>query len=434
MRSWIKSFGWLVGLPLGALSLGGLWGCGAGGDGGDTTIRSIRDPGDNTAPVLTPGSAGSGATGAPSGGDGTGFTGFEVGDAPPSKGCQQATREFTPKIPTVFILVDRSGSMFDNNVWAPLRTGVLQVISNLEAEVRFGFGAFSGTPGTCPEMPTAGPNIENHTAIASLYNSLDRPSYKSETPTLAALTRASQTLWSDPAVGDKYILFVTDGEPDYCDDSNALCPPDSVVGRLQKLALGLDDTGAQQVPIHTLVFGIESASPPISPAVLQAFANAGAGQAVAPPNTDPNALFYQCPQVPGWMADFQTTGKVLAAGESIGTYAPVGTAAGTATVYRPDTSNQAALIQEISGALAGVKSCSFDLGNDGVQVDLGRTDLGDLAKILVNGNPVPFDTVNGWHMLSPTTVQLEGAACSNWRAPGESSIDFDVPCDVIILR
>jgi len=37
-------------------------------------------------------------------------------------------------------------------------------------------------------------------------------------------------------------------------------------------------------------------------------------------------------------------------------------------------------------------------------------------------------------VLSPTTVELVGQACANWRVPGETSINFDFPCDVIIVR
>ena len=455
MRSWIKSSGWLAGLPLattffGALSFAAVGGCGASGDGGETSIRSIRGEAGSGAPVLDPnGSAGTGVTGAPTGGDGPDF-GFEVEPTTPGMGCQQATREFKPKIPTVFLLVDRSFSMFDENppgsgtnAWGPLRSGVLQVVENLQAQVSFGFSAFAGAPDRCPFIEkTQTLDLNNASAIAGLYNSLDRSPYK-DTPTLLALQDAAQTLWADTREGDKYILFVTDGEPDYCNDGNALCPPDSVVGRLQKLALGLDQAGVQQAPIHTLVFGLNSPLTSISPEVLQAFANAGAGLPVAPPRPnpnqayDPNALYDQCSNADGWKEDFATTGKVAARGQTIGSYVDPAdplAAPGAAKVYRPDPNDQTALIQQISEALAGVKSCSFDLAGDGVQVDLSRSDLGDLAKILVNGNPVPFDTVNGWHMLSPTTVQLEGQACANWRSPGESSIDFDFPCDVIIVR
>jgi hypothetical protein len=85
--------------------------------------------------------------------------------------------------------------------------------------------------------------------------------------------------------------------------------------------------------------------------------------------------------------------------------------------------------------LAGVKSCTFDLGADGVQVDLTRQDLGDKARILVNGERVPFDAVDGWSMLSETTVALAGQACNAWRSPTiVTSISFDFPCDIFIPR
>lgn len=420
--------------------------CGAGGDGGPTSVTEESQP--NTGAPTLPGTGGSSSTVAPTvPGVGDGLTGIDLGEAPPMMGCQQATRTFVPNIPTVFILVDRSSSMFDvnqqgTNAWGPLRTGVLQVIGDLQSEVRFGFGAFSGQGTTCPDMPMQSPAINNQPAIATLFNSLERSQYK-DTPTVAAFTRAAQTLWADTAVeGDKYILFVTDGEPDYCDDGNSLCPPDSVVGKLQQLAQGVDETGAQQAPIRTMVFGVNSPLTTISPEVLQAFANAGSGLPVAPVRQnangayDPNAIYDQCNGVPGWARDFAATGKMAVRGQTIGTYIdptdPL-TVPGTATVYRPDPNDQAALITQIRAALAGIKSCSFDLTGD-VEVDLRRSDLGTRAKIIVNGAAVPFDATNGWHMLNETTVALEGEACSMWRQPGETSIDFDFPCDVIVLR
>jgi hypothetical protein len=239
--------------------------------------------------------------------------------------------------------------------------------------------------------------------------------------------------------GDKFILFVTDGEPDYCDNGNKLCPPDSVVGRLQKLASGteLDALGNRRAPIRTLVFGVTAPGTTILPSALQAFANAGAGAPVEPLKQDenaaydPNAQYDQCVGVAGWAADFALTGKPAMRGQSIGDYSTVG---GTTPFYSPDASNQALLVQQLRTALAEVKSCTFDLAGDGVEVDTTRTDLGEKAVINVNGARVALDPVNGWHMTSPTTVQLEGGACDMWRGFGETSIDFDFPCDVIIVR
>ena len=252
-----------------------------------------------------------------------------------------------------------------------------------------------------------------------------------ETPTLLALRRVAELLWADDTPGAKYVLFVTDGEPDYCDDGAPLCPADSVVRLLQQLSLGLDDAGVQNEPIDTLVFGVETPQSSISPEVLQAFANAGVGQPVAPLTPALNDVYYNCNGRPGWLEEFALTGKPLQVGETTGDYSTVG---GTAQVFRPDPTDQAALADEIRVALAGVKSCTFDLGEDGVEVDVDRPDLGTLARVLLNGEPVPFDATDGWRMLSETTVQLEGAACAAWREPVETSIDFDFPCDVIVVR
>src|SRR5436190_12390816 len=49
--------------------------------------------------------------------------------------CQQVNYSFDPKIPTVFILVDRSGSEFDNEttgIYFNLRMAVLQVLKQLK--------------------------------------------------------------------------------------------------------------------------------------------------------------------------------------------------------------------------------------------------------------------------------------------------------------
>jgi hypothetical protein len=422
-------------------------------DAPDMSRPPSRGPSDPSAPAIAPGNGAPAEAVAPgpaaetpppetsslAGFNPPDFTSFEPGAASsePGRGCQQAQRTFVPQIPTVFILVDRSGSMFDENpagsgqnAWGSLRRGALQVIAELQSDIRFGFGAFSGQGTTCPDMPSTGLALDNEPAIAALYTSLERSPYK-DTPTLGALNAVAERLWRDPVAGAKYILFVTDGQPDYCDDGDPLCAPDSVVGRLQRMAAGLDDDGVQNEPIQTLVFGIDSPLSAISPEVLAAFANAGAGQPVAPLAASPNSVYDQCNNVAGWAADFATTGKDAVRGATAGDYSPVG---GAATVYRPDPNDQAELVEQIRAALAGVKSCAFDLGGDGVQVDVQRPDLGVLAHVTIDGADVPFDATNGWHMLSGTTVQLEGTACERWRVPGETSIAFDFPCDVIVIR
>src|SRR4051812_1523647 len=50
---------------------------------------------------------------------------------PGKKDCNQLNIAFGSPRPTVFILVDRSSSMFEQNFWNPLKAGVLQVVKQL---------------------------------------------------------------------------------------------------------------------------------------------------------------------------------------------------------------------------------------------------------------------------------------------------------------
>lgn len=442
-------------VALGALALGWIAGCGAAGSDGEggVTVREEPRPssnGDDTPPGASPGDPNVPSTGVR--GPDFNVSDDDVDGITPM-GCQQAAREFVPNIPTVYLLVDRSGTMFDlidNNVsaWTALRGGVLDVMRELEGSVRFGFAAFSGAnigAQTCDlQVPAVPPKLNNYADIAALYEPLERPTsaQQKETPTTLAIEEIAQQLRADTeTIGDKYILFVTDGEPDYCDDGNQLCPPDSVVGLLQRLASGVDATGAPATPIRTLVFGVSSPTATIRGDVLQAFANAGAGlpvMAIAQnPNQapNPNNVYDQCSGVPGWALDFAATGKPAVRGQSIGDYVFDPTLAGNAPVYRPDPTDQAALTAQLREALAGVKSCTFDLGEDGVLVDLSRPDLGQLARVLVNGQPVVYDAAEGWSMMSETTVALSGAACEAWRDPlVATTISFDFPCDIFVPR
>ena len=71
---------------------------------------------------------------------------------------------------------------------------------------------------------------------------------------------------------------MTDGEQDYCNDGNFVCPTDSMVYHLQELATQ---------GFKTFIFGLPMKSDDAQqqaryPSVLQAFADAGAGLTVSP--------------------------------------------------------------------------------------------------------------------------------------------------------
>jgi hypothetical protein len=325
------------------------------------------------------------------------------------------------------------------SIWRRLQTSILQVIQQLQSDVRFGFAAFNGTAGgTCPDVRKVSPQIDNYTAIQTLYGSLPFRSAtdKWETPTRRTLEMIGAELKAITAPGDKYILFVTDGEPDNCGDGNTLCPPDSVVAQLQTLKAD---------GITTIVFGLQSAGTSIPPNTLQAFANAGAGEPTVVPlrtGADLNTIFDQCfpggdSSSAGWRADFLAkypecaTNSNDCRGRTIGTYAAT---SGPTKPYQPVAADQAQLVQQLRTALSNTKSCTFDLSDvGGRSIKVDPTQL-DKARVAIMGTPISLSDTNGWRMSSPTQLELVGGACTTWRMPSNTMIDFQFPCSSIIFE
>jgi hypothetical protein len=396
----------------------------AGGCAGGTTGTSSDN---QTGAGPNSGAAASAAGSDPFANAGTGTAQPPPSLADAGRRCMRYDVEFVPQIPTVFVLVDRSGTMFDMSAqgvvaWPALQTAVLQVIEELQGEVRFGFGAFTGEQGqTCPFWDAVNPNLNNHEAIASVYTGLSRP-VKGETPTTRALPLARDVLLGDPTPGGKYILFATDGEPDYCSDGNALCPIDSVVRSLQ-------DLSAQG--ITTFVFGLTTTAIPVPTGTLAAWANAGRAMPVQLFSNNGGGalttqdLYYQCNVVPDWAAQHAALGRAML--QPLGNYAATG---GQAEVFMPNLADQAALTAQLRSLVHGLKSCTFDLQNR-IKVDVARA--GE-ARVTVQDTRIDYDATgqNGWHMVTPTQLALVGQACVLWQAPTSTAIHFDFPCEIIL--
>jgi hypothetical protein len=412
---------------------------GAAGTTGTTVLGSAGSTGAGGTQVA--GTAGT------FGSSGTGGTAFVTN--PDAAACQQYDVMFVPKTPTVYLLVDRSGSMFHclsgntgdaicadpaNTSWSNLKTAMESVMTQLDAQVRFGFSTVWGANptggGMCPSLNgmttnDVAPALNNAAKIKTMYDGLAFPpnstqvGIKFESPASESIAAVTKELSADPTPGDKYIIFLTDGQPDYCDDSNSLCAPDSVVYRIQK---------AHDLNITTIVLGLQTTLFDLGQGILQAFANAGAGEPTVAPirmNGTANDFYDQCAGVAGWAADLKDSMKPAARGTTLGTYSAT---MGPTKPYMPDAANQAQLVSQLSAALAGVKSCSFDLGGH-IKVN---TKLLDKASVLIGGNPVPLDPDNGWGMSSETVLELKGAACDSWRKSDANDIKFNFPCEIIV--
>ncbi|HVJ16214.1 MAG TPA: vWA domain-containing protein [Polyangiaceae bacterium] len=362
----------------------------------------------------------------------------------PAQGCYQYDVVWEPKTPTVYIVLDRSSSMKDYGLWGPIRDAILPVVEKLQGDVRFGFTAYTGMASTgCPagalELDSVPIALDNYEAINALYAPLEPPTV-SDTPTGPALDFARDQLAADTTPGDKFLLLVTDGQPDYCDNPTAKCAVDGVVRRIQELQSG---------GIRTLVFGFEGISSDNQAEIasltwaLQSFANAGAGEPVGVQagmtreqygvELTPGAVVFwdECSGYAPWKTEHEAA--ALPEFYPLGTYtAP----AGAAPVFKPNPTDQQALITEFESVLSGVKSCSFDLATE-IEEGTLKIDVNQLGAVdvQVQGMPIALDETGGqgWRMASETQLVLEGAACDLWRQKESTEIAFDFPCEVIVV-
>ncbi len=461
--------------PVLALAISGALACTAG----------VRPSATGTGGSTSTGAGGSGATGgmtSGTGGSGTSTggirfnTGGDVGIGgaapnPDAAACQQMEIPFKQTNPTVYLLVDRSGSMFHcltgatgdavcsdptNTSWTHLKTAIEQVLPTLDSQVRFGFTTVWGTNpmggGMCPSLQgmltdNVSPALNNAAAIKTKYDSLAFPpnstqmGVKFESPASESLDNVTKALMADTTTGSKYIIFITDGQPDYCDDSNSLCAPDSVIWKLQE---------AYTAGIKTIVMGIQTSLFDLAPGVLQSWANAGAGEPTIPPVKTGGTTFDfydQCGQniVTGWSADLTASGQTAMRGDTLGMYS---TTSGPTMPYQPNAADTTALTTALTSALSGVRSCTFDLSSFQIYTD-------DLSGAIVyltdtSGKQInlPLDTKdqNGWDMIDATPVtvngmtkhiatqlQLFGTACTELQAATTTGIKFNFPCDVFIM-
>ena len=400
------------------------------------------------------GSGGSGAGVGSGGSKGTGGTIVNLGDGggggdivvngtggmiSPDGGCMADQLSHMPTQPTVFILVDLSGSEFDSmstGVFFNLRPAVEQVVMQLQGTVRFGIASFVGDHGTgsCKlDYQQVAPALNNYAAIKAAYDSwgpLQPYGSKADTPMYAAIPMVKATLQADPNNGPKYVMLVTDSETDFCDDGNALCPADAITYEIQ-------DLYNQTPSIGTLVIGIPDTSSPnqIEPQVLKNLANAGVGQGVGIPTGSGAAtamdFWYQCngsmTTGSAWQGLF--TGAGQTGMTSLATYTTVG----TATAFTPTDTSTTGLVSQISAAINTIPpSCVFDLSSLAHPIKVDRTKLNE-GGVFLNGVPVLLDPNNmdGWDMISDTELQLFGAACTTYQA-ATASLNLEFPCDLII--
>jgi hypothetical protein len=428
----------------GAISMAGSATSGAAGSGavaatgGDTSAGGTSSMGGMGAVGALGGAAGMGALGGAGGAAASSAMGGMSGTDPGI--CQDITAKATPTTPTVEILVDTSSSMFETNptAWVTLYNaldGADGIVKALQDDVNFGFASYKGLKGTsetdpaCATMTTVAPGPTNFDAIDAVYKKLgvddmgvaysqSHPTpQKWETPTNYAIAYASKLLqaYNPMPPGAKYILLVTDGNPNTCQVTDPQCGQDYAIKAAQDAyaaGIGLFVLGVGDIVINGNS-GCTGTGARCGLDHLQDLANAGVGAPVMPATgcEDPGSTSCQ-ERYSSCNQGNMLTATYTAMAPNVGTPFAVDTGASDA-----QTKLKAALTALLNQAV----SCTFELD---------VTVTGDASKgvVTVGGNAVTYNVADGWVLdADQYHVTLQGGACETYRAGAAANIQF--PCD-----
>ncbi|HYQ41530.1 MAG TPA: vWA domain-containing protein [Polyangiaceae bacterium] len=374
--------------PLRALSIAiGLYAVVLGGCGARSSVDLLAsdpiaaggakaNPGD---PALPSGGAGaSGNAGALSAAGAPSVAGAPAqAGAPPA--CEAVTVAIDELRPALTLVVDQSLSMRfrypdDSSPvtrWSLVGEALFEpnvgVVKQFEASVRFGIAFFTSRPGSCPILNEVPAKIRNYDALSALYRSL---APDGDTPTGDALQQVVSELQQAPSQGPRYILLVTDGNPDTCAQPNPDQGQPQAVAAVQR---------AYAAGIELYVLGISNG---IADENLQQLANAGKGR--------PIDLVYGVD--PGAAQPFQASNNVLE------------------------------LALQFTDILNRIPLCEVSLRRD-----VAASELSD-AQVLLDGQPLHYSVADGYVLKDPRHLAVVGQACEAIKTGG-SQLSVRISCD-----
>jgi Mg-chelatase subunit ChlD len=362
-------------------------------DGGTADRGAPNTGGDfGNAPASSPGAFGNANT---AGQSGAGMTPM-ASQGTPAQGCAMGNARATRVKPTVYLVIDGSGSMTDNlggtDRWSALRSALMDpdgVVPTLQSVVEFGMVLYDGAvlggvadlldaiiPGLgavipqaggegCPRIITIDPTLDNFAALDQAYPAMP---LGGSTPTHSALQSVMDNVTMqvenapDQDIGPQYVVLATDGEPnDLCSGDLALDVRPGVIAAVEQGAAA---------GVKTFVISLAGQDAALQAHLEQVAAAGNTGQAPFTPTSKDDLV---------------------------------------------------AVLTEIIG---GAVTCAVRLNGE---VDAGAECRGTVE---VNGNALPCNDPNGWRLLDASTIELTGQACDDFRVNPDALLRADFPCGV----
>ena len=286
--------------------------------------------------------------------------------------------------PTIYFVLDRSGSMTADNKWQTVRSVTQQLVTAIGARANFGAAVFpnpSGddcTPGLEVMRPRRGDAPAGTAGFTTrMLAAATNVVATGGTPTAQTLRNIQQRLVG--ITGRVYVILATDGGPN-C-NARAACDATSCIPNLESAAAGcVPNTPPSCCTPAT--FGVESC--------LDAQPTVDAVTALHTAGIDTYVV-----GVPGSGPYAGVLDQLAKAGNTARTAAPF--------YYKVDTAGEAALLTALSQIAAKiVASCTLPLS--------GPPANPNLVNVYLDEQPVPKDPVNGW-TLDNATITLVGATC-----------------------
>jgi hypothetical protein len=302
-------------------------------------------------------------------GSGSGSGSDMGGDLGPDANCPGVNFAATQVIPSVHLLIDRSGSMGDGFGGGGSRyqamhdalVGANGVVAQLQSKVSFGASLYS-SDNPCPRLyNTASRTTNNYAQVKQLIESMG-PNGNTPTPPAIDATVASFAANPPPMGSPPIIVLATDGLPNSCGGADT---------QAQSIQAAKN---AYTAGIRLFILGIAG----VNDSFLQSMANAGQG--VQP--GQPNATYY--------------------------------------TANSPQDLQMA--FQQIIG---GVVSCELSINGT---VDVTQAQGG---TVTLNGTTLTYGT--DWDLVNGNTIRLLGAACDQLKSSPNPMVNATFPCGSVIL-